>query len=238
MIFTSQKWWWFPESIFPEGGRIDRLFVLMGMITLPVLVLLLLGLLYFFIAFHHKKHPKSVPITGFPAFWPTLLIIVILLLMELPLDIYSKSIWAVLRLHFPKEQESIQVRVAPQQFAWNFLYAGRDGTFNTEDDASSMNALVVPVNVPVVLTLKSLDVLHSFFVPAFRIKQDAVPGQKSRLWFRAEKKGDYEVVCAQLCGMAHFNMRAMIHVVDERQFEKFLKGNAEMVNKEFWGKWK
>jgi cytochrome c oxidase subunit 2 len=83
----------------------------------------------------------------------------------------------------------------------------------------------VPVNQPVIIRLSSVDVLHSFFVPVLRIKQDAIPGTIIRVWFEATKAGEYEIACAELCGLGHYRMRGYLTVESEEEFQTWL---AEM----------
>ena len=86
-------------------------------------------------------------------------------------------------------QDALQVQVTGEQFAWNFRYAGPDGKFGTPDDILTLNQLHFPVGKAVVATLTSKDVIHSFFLPEFRVKQDLVPGMKTRIWFEANRVG-------------------------------------------------
>ncbi len=81
-----------------------------------------------------------------------------------------------------------------------------------------MGLVAIPVNRPVIFRLSSNDVVHSFFLPNFRVKMDVVPGMTTAMHVQATKTGDYEVVCAELCGLAHYRMRALIHVKTEQEF--------------------
>ena len=125
------------------------------------------------------------------------------------------------------------VRVVAEQFAWNVHYPGADGEFgatspalvsgtnplgldrrspHAADDVVDVNQLQVPVGRPVVIQLSSKDVIHSFGVPALRVKQDAIPGVLTPVWFTPTVAGEYEIACSQLCGLAHFRMRAVLVV--------------------------
>src|SRR5262252_8577437 len=108
--------------------------------------------------------------------WITGVIFVLLALL-------SKAAWAEIKQRMPAN--ALQVEVTGEQFAWNIRYPGPDGKFGTADDIVSLNQLHFPVGRPVVATLRSKDVIHSFFLPEFRVKQDAVPGMTSRIWFDA-----------------------------------------------------
>lgn len=117
---------------------------------------------------------------------------------------------------------TVRVEVNAQQWSWAFRYAGPDGEFNTPDDVLSLNELRVPVGRPVLFELAATDVVHSFSLPNFRVKQDAVPGQLSRLWIEPSQPGAFEIVCQQFCGVSHYKMRGALVVVPERAFDAWL----------------
>src|SRR5262249_18049862 len=159
--------------------------------------------------------------------------------------------WAKLQLNqFP--QDAVEVEVVGQQFIWNFRYPGADGSFGRtdprlyndadnsigarpgplgidskdpagRDDIVSTGLMVVPVNRPIRITLRAKDVTHDFYVPALRLKQDAVPGLKINIHFTATKQGRYEIACAELCGQLHHQMRAYLEVKSEEEYEKWLR---------------
>src|SRR6185436_17443856 len=109
------------------------------------------------------------------------------------------------------EKPLAEVRAA--QFEWRFAYPGADGVLGTIDDVETPFELVVPVDADVVLRLVSRDVIHSFFVPQFRLKQDVVPGRAILIWFHATRTGTYDLVCAELCGWGHYKMAGRVRVV-------------------------
>ena len=106
----------------------------------------------------------------------------------------------------------VVVRITAKQFNWNFTYPGPDGKFGTADDVTSENDLHVPVGKVVRFELQSEDVIHSFFVPDMRLKQDVVPGRTIRGWFEATKTGIYEIACSELCGFGHYSMHGNVIV--------------------------
>ena len=169
----------------------------------------------------------------------------------LGLTLMGYSAWAEVRFDRARREggeSPLVVEVVGQQFIWNFRYAGADGRFGPVDpeliDDSVGNPLgvdreqadgtddivaprlVVPVNRDVELSLKAKDVLHNFFVPELRIKMDTVPGLVSRLPFRADTLGSYEIACSELCGLGHYRMRAYLEVVEEAEFEAWLDEQA------------
>ena len=145
-----------------------------------------------------------------------------------------------------KQDGAIQVEVTGAQFQWYFRYPGPDGVFGRTDapkfakpdegnplgidpgDAAGRDdvvatQMVVPVGHPVELQLRAQDVVHSLFIPAMRFKQDAVPGMDIHTHFTPIKAGVYEIACAELCGIGHYRMRALVRVVSQEEFEKWLK---------------
>ena len=109
------------------------------------------------------------------------------------------------------------------QFDWHVLYPGADGRCGTGDDLHSPYELVVPANEPVVLALHSRDVIHSFFVPSFRLKQDILPGRETLVWFECTQPGEYDLLCAELCGWGHYKMAGRVRAVPRADYEAFLE---------------
>lgn len=141
--------------------------------------------------------------------------------------------------------DAVQIEIVAQQFAWNVRYPGPDGRFGrttaslvddainpigldradpaAADDLLVVNELYVPVGRPVRIRLRSRDMIHSFFVPHLRVKQDAVPGMTPEVRFVATRTGTYEIACAELCGLGHYRMQGFIHVVSQEEFERWLQ---------------
>ena len=123
---------------------------------------------------------------------------------------------------FPDDNPSaLRVEVTAQQWAWTFRYAGADGQFDTPDDLVTLNELHIPVATPIYLKLRSQDVVHSFYLPNFRTKIDAVPGSTTRLWFEAVDTGTFEIGCAQHCGVSHYKMRAQLFSTSADDFRRW-----------------
>jgi cytochrome c oxidase subunit 2 len=122
--------------------------------------------------------------------------------------------WAIFNENRQFPKDALEISVSGRQWAWDMTYAnGRKAT----------NELWVPVNTPVILNLTSVDVIHSFYVPAFRIKQDAVPGKRSKMWFESDRLGDYHMFCSEYCGTAHSGMIGTVRVVTRAEYETWLK---------------
>jgi cytochrome c oxidase subunit 2 len=120
------------------------------------------------------------------------------------------------------EPGAVRIEINAQQWVWNARYAGQDGAFATDDDVVSASDVRVPVGRPVIVQLASSDVVHSFYVPAFRVKLDAVPGRIATAWFRPTRAGEYEIACAQFCGVHHHLMRGTVTVMDGGAFDRWI----------------
>ncbi|HEY4122280.1 MAG TPA: hypothetical protein VGM56_30645 [Byssovorax sp.] len=120
----------------------------------------------------------------------------------------------------------IRIEINGHQWAWDARYAGPDGKFNTKDDIVTLNDIRVPVNTPVLLELASADVIHSFYLPNFRVKQDAMPGMVNRMWFEAREAGEFDIACAQHCGTNHYKMKALLTVLPKDEYEDWAKRSS------------
>jgi cytochrome c oxidase subunit 2 len=121
-------------------------------------------------------------------------------------DALSATFW-----RYPDgDPSALRVEVTARQWSWTFRTAGPDGRFGTADDVVTLNELHVPVGRPVYFKLRSKDVVHSLYLPNFRTKLDAIPGNTTRMWIQATEPGRYEIGCAQYCGVSHYKMRALL----------------------------
>lgn len=122
----------------------------------------------------------------------------------------------------------VKVEVLGQQWAWNFRLPGTDGVFGTGDDILTINDLVVSVDRPAQFNLTSKDVIHSFFVPDMRLKRDANPGAVNAAWFEPITAGTYDILCAELCGFAHYQMHAKLRVLEQDDFDAWVAEASTM----------
>jgi cytochrome c oxidase subunit 2 len=132
----------------------------------------------------------------------------------------SKAVWNFDEVN--KDPRTLKVEVNAHQWAWDGRYAGKDGKFNTQDDVLVWNDFKVPVNTPVYVQLASTDVIHSFYLPNFRQKIDAVPGQVNHIWFQAKETGEFDIGCAQHCGTHHYKMKGQLTVLPENEFQQWM----------------
>jgi cytochrome c oxidase subunit 2 len=210
---------WLPENVSTYGADIDSLFRLIFWITTIVFVLVQGTLLVFIVKYRYRPGRRAEYTHGnntLEIAWtivPSIILVVLALL--------SRASWEEIRGEMPPSD--FHVQVTAKQFNWDFLYPGPDGQFGTDDDLTLENDLNVPVNKVVRLTLKSRDVIHSFFVPQLRFKQDMLPGREIPGWFEATKPGVYEIPCAELCGFGHSGMLGKLTVHSAEDYDKWVQ---------------
>lgn len=228
---------WLPVNINDHGHVIDQLFMFILYLTGVIFVGTSLALFWFLwkydsgkntqpVSYTHGSHTLEVVWSILPA--ATLLFIAV----------YQMNAWADAKMRRPIDSpgpDGIEgttddlltpplVEVTGRQFEWRIRYPGADGKLGTRDDLLTVNDLHVPVDEEVVVQIHSQDVLHSFFLPNLRIKQDVVPGMRQFVWFRANRTGVYDIVCAELCGWGHYKMRGRLTIEDRPSFERYLAG--------------
>lgn len=211
---------WFPEDVSEQGHRIDKLFMVILWLTGAVFVATEVCLVWFMLRYDRAKNTESVKFTHgshtLEVVWTVLPAATLLFIA-----IYQMNVWADTKVRKPGAP-GVVVEVTARQFEWRLRYPGEDGQFDTPDDVYHVNDLHVPVDEEVMIRLKSQDVLHSFFLPNLRVKQDAVPGMEIPVWFRAKKNGAYDLVCAELCGWGHYKMRGRLTVQSRTDFDAWL----------------
>lgn len=213
---------WFPENVSTFGGDIDSLFYLILYITGAWFILTEGLIVYFLIRYRRRQGSKAAYLPGetlHQASW-ILVPCVVVLVLDLWMDFRGADVWARIKGQVPPG--NLVVQVTGKQFNWEILYPGPDGKFGTEDDLQVDNELHVPVNKVVRVVLKSKDVIHSFFLPNLRLKQDAVPGREIQAWFEATKAGEFEIPCAELCGFGHSGMNGKLIVHSEEEYQKWV----------------
>jgi cytochrome c oxidase subunit 2 len=212
---------WLPQDVSAHGHEIDSLFYFILALTGAVFIATEVLLFWFMwkydaaargdekATYIHGSHTLEVVWTIIPA--ATLLF----------LAIYQMNAWANVKMRRPDMPPTVEV--VARQFEWRLRYPGRDGMLGTSDDLHLVNDLHLPVDEEILVQLKSMDVLHSFFLPNLRIKQDAVPGMKIPVWFRGTETGEYDIVCAELCGWGHYKMKGRVTFVTRPEFDAWLE---------------
>ena len=210
---------WLPENVSTFGAEIDYLFYVIYYITGAAFILVTVIMILFLILYRHREGRRATYTHGNTALEITWTVIPAVIFLAL--SFMSVSSWGRIKSHAPASD--FEVHVTAKQFNWEILYPGPDGKFGSEDDRQFDNDMHVPVNKVVRIILKSKDVIHSFFLPNLRVKQDAVPGRDILVWFEAVKPGKYELPCAELCGFGHSGMRGWLYVDTPEDYEKWAK---------------
>jgi cytochrome c oxidase subunit II len=259
------RWLGLPPLATAHGGQIDGL---IGW-THVFMLILFIGwggfFVYCLLRFRRSRHPVA-NYTGVKSHASNYSEIAVAVVEGILLVGFSIPIWAARVDHIPPENEALVVQVTGEQFAWNVRYAGPDRVFGrtdiklidlqsnplgvdrsdpaAKDDVTTLNQLYLPVNRPIIVRLRSKDVIHSFGVPEFRVKQDAIPGLTIPVWFipnvtTAEMRTrtgnaefQYEIACAQLCGLGHAHMRGFVTVLAAEEFQKWMDSEQEKLKGE------
>ncbi len=253
------QWLGLPALASAHGGQIDGL---MGWTHLFMLILFVGWggfFTYTLVRFRRSRHPVA-NYTGVKSHKSNYLEIGVAVVEGILLFGFSIPIWAARVDRIPPESEALVVQVTAEQFAWNVHYAGPDGVFGradiklidlqsnplgldrsdpaARDDITTLNQLYLPANKPIIVKLRSKDVIHSFNVPEFRVKQDAIPGFTIPVWFvpdvtTAEMRTrtgnpefQYEIACAQLCGLGHYRMRGFVTVQSAEEFQQWMEAEG------------
>src|SRR3954451_8726637 len=209
---------WFPEQGATSANKIDTLYDVLLICSVPVFVLVMTIAIYSVVRFRAKPGDlgDGAPIHGntrLEVIWVTIPFI-----MVTALAIYG---WITLDDLEAKQANELIVHVTGQQFPWTFEYPSEKVT---------SSELVLPDNRPVEFRINTKDVLHSFWVPQFRLKSDAVPGLTTKIRLTPNKIGHYEVVCAELTGIGHSTMRQNVRVVRPAAFDAWLQDQKKAAN--------
>ncbi|MSR76616.1 MAG: hypothetical protein EXS63_00085 [Candidatus Omnitrophica bacterium] len=238
--------WGLPVNISTHGAAIDHLIYVIHIFMAVLFIGWFIFLIYALIKFRSRDGHKAIyDINHFKV--PTYLEVFVALLEVVLLVGFSFPIMNQVRQQIPDKSKALEVRVLGEQFAWNIHYPGPDGLFGKsapefmkpgspvgldpedpigKDDVVTINQMNIPVHRPVLVHLSSKDVIHSFFLPVMRVKQDAIPGQSIPVWFEATQTGKFEIACAQLCGLGHYRMRGFFNVQSPEDFAKWLVSKA------------
>jgi cytochrome c oxidase subunit II len=215
---------WFPKDAATAAPKIDTLYDVLLICSVPVFVLVMTVAIYSVVKFRAKPGDMSdgAPIHGntrLEIIWVT-----IPFLMVTGLAIYA---WVLLNNVEAKQPNERIVNVVGQQFTWHFQYAkqGLDPgpCGNNGGNQVTTNQLELAKDEHIYFRICARDVIHSFWVPEFRLKEDAVPGQTTHIRLTPDRIGNYQVVCAELCGLGHSTMRVPVHVVQKAEFASWLK---------------
>ena len=234
--------WLLPVQASAHAGEIDTIMLLVHALMFALAFGWGAVFVYTLVRFRRSRQPRADH-AGARGRTSTYTEVGIVLAELILLVGFSLPAWATRLRDVPQTSEAVIVRAVAEQFAWNFHYPGPDGLFGStrvsqvgadnplgldpsspgaQDDLTLVNEMVVPMGRPVVVQLTAKDVIHSFGVPAMRIKQDANPGMRTTAWFTPTRPGDYDIACSQLCGLGHYRMRAVLRVVSVEEYERLI----------------
>ncbi len=185
----------------------DVFFFILG-ISITLLALNTAVMIYFVIRYRKKRHPQAEEVqdnASIEILWtviPTVLVLIIFFVG-----------WKGFQYMRTVPPDAMRVNVTARQWSWSFRY----------ENGKQDSVLRVPVHKPVKLLLTSADVLHSLFIPAFRVKEDCVPGRETYLWFRPEQTGSYDLFCTEYCGVGHANMITKVEVMNEQDYDAWYR---------------
>jgi cytochrome c oxidase subunit 2 len=230
--------YWAPENVTVGGRQIDVLLNVIFWLTFAVFVATQTVYIYYLVKYRRRPGVKAHYSHGnnfLEIIWTSIPTVIFLVLA-----IVSNRVW--FDIHSDPPADALKVNISSYQYGWDMRYAGADGQLgridvdhiglenkfglNKEDAAASDDftsmELVIPANRPVHIYLNARDVIHSFYVPQFRLYQDAVPGRTiTWVWFEVIRPGNFELACSQLCGVGHYNMKAKIRVLPPEEFDKW-----------------
>jgi cytochrome c oxidase subunit 2 len=212
MLAQSGKSFWMPENASSYGGDVDWLFYFIYGICVVMLALITVLMVVFVWRYRHRpghEAARGSHNTALELTWTILPTIVVA-------AIFYFGFMGYLNMNTPP-RNLYEINVTAYKWGWGFQYP------NGHVDQN----LHVPLDRPVGLVLTSQDVIHSLYIPAFRIKKDCVPGRYNKMWFRARKEGEFHLLCAEYCGTKHSEMYAKVVVHDASRFEAWL---AEAAN--------
>ena len=239
---------WLPAAASAHASGIDRELTIVHLVMLALFAgwCGYLGWVLFRFRRGRQPEPQSTGASGRVAVYVTGGVVLFEAVMLVGL---SLPMWFARQGPPPGSTDAVAVRVVAQQFAWNVHYPGADGQFgDTRPDLVSSENPVgldrssphgaddivtglmhVPIGRQVVIQLTSKDVVHSFGLPNFRVKQDVIPGMIATVWFTPTMTGQFDIACSQLCGLAHYRMHSVVIVESAGEFAKFLADEAALL---------
>jgi cytochrome c oxidase subunit 2 len=192
--------------------EVDGVFLFILGVSVLLLILITFLMVYFVIKYNRKKNltPKNIKgNTTLEIIWTVIPTILVVGMFYYGWYGYKKMTAA------PKD--AFEINVTGKMWAWEFIYP----------NGLKTDTLVVPINKPIKLNLQSIDVNHSFFIPAFRIKRDVIPNKNNYLWFIAEEVGVYDIACAEYCGLRHSYMYSKLYAIHQNEFDEWYKAKLD-----------
>jgi cytochrome c oxidase subunit 2 len=221
--------YWLPPIASVEGQEIDWMFNVIYYLTMTVMVGVFLVMIYFLIRYRERPGVKQTAIYSHGNNTVELIWTIIPAIILVVIAFMSEQRWSDLKKEPPAKGAANEYRIEAYTFAWDVFYPGEDGVLGTDDDFK-LPTLHLEQGKPAMITLTSRDVIHSFFLPDFRIKQDAMPGRVVDVWFTPTKTGRYQIACAEFCGNGHTNMKGNLEVHTVEKFQEVMAKEIELFN--------
>ena len=218
-----------PRDVSRDGHHVDAL-IHFTMAAATVIFVIVLAAMLWAIVRHGRSH-QAVPEHGSRATVGLLVATLVVIGVAVDGSMLVKTLIDMNEVFWnfesaDRQPGAIRIEINAHQWAWTARYPGPDGIFGTADDVVTTNDIRIPLDRPIVLQLASTDVIHSFYLPNFRVKRDAMPGMVNALWFQAEKTGEYEIGCAQHCGPNHYKMRGVLTVLKPDEYDRWITDMA------------
>ncbi len=208
-----------PEQASTQAHLVDDLYGVVMILSILGFVGLMSAMIFFVIRYHKSNNDKSAYIphnTLAETIWtviPTIIFVGI-------------AVWGLIAYYKMNEvpDNAYKIKITGKQWLWEFTYE------KDKKEVSATDIMYIPIDTPILLDMTSVDVLHSFNIPSFRVKRDTVPGMRSKITFTANKLGDYRIYCTEYCGTSHSRMRATVRVVTKERFNRWLNFEIEEAN--------
>jgi len=210
MLWTLPFFGTLPVQASEIASRWDAFYIFLVVLSLIFFVIVFGAMIIFAVKYNKDRRAKAEYIEGnhlLEFFWTAIPTVIVMVIFVWGYVVYRDMVQA--------PSDAYEIRVIAKQWLWQFQY---------ETGRSEINKIYVPLNKPVKLVMTSEDVIHSFFVPNFRIKKDVVPGMYSQVWFKATVLGEHHLFCAEYCGTSHSGMIGTVIVLNDQDWKNFLKG--------------
>jgi cytochrome c oxidase subunit 2 len=246
-VSSLLKFFWLPELASEHGELVDHMNGFVHWFMLTLFVGWSIFLAYVFYRFNQKRSPKA-DYHGVRGHATTHIEIGVCIVEAVLLIGFAFPLWARQADEFPTGPDVVKLRAVGEQFLWTFHYAGNDGVLgginpkltsstnsigrdptdpNGKDDFLSGGVMKIPVGRPVIVDVRSKDVIHNLALVPMRAAQDATPGVRSHMWFKPVKTGTWDIICGQLCGSGHSQMKATLEVLDQKEYDAWTKEQSE-----------
>jgi cytochrome c oxidase subunit 2 len=248
MISKINEWFGAPEAASEHARSLDHMLGFVHWFMLILFVGWSIYLVYVFYNFRAKKNPRA-DYHGVRGHATTHIEIGVVIVEAILLLGFAFPLWAQQADAYPTSPDTVKMRAMGEKFLWNFQYSGNDNMLgmnhlkyvnasagnpvginpqdpNGKDDFISPS-LKLPVNRPVIIDVTSKDVIHNLALVTMRAAQDANPGNPAHMWFKPVKTGTWDIICGQLCGPGHAQMKAVLEVIDQKEFDEWAKGQSE-----------